>query len=166
VGAVLGSKGWPEAMVPRRIAATITKGSRPGVRGMLVSMGSLGKDVAEPHRIVITPFDGHLEVKVGSEILAETDRALVLAESGLVDRYYVPRDDIRMELLHPTDSATTCPFKGQASYWSVKVDGATHPDLAWSYETPIPSVAEIEGLICFYNNRVELVLDGQPAAAG
>ena len=128
-------------------------------------MVSLGKDVAEPHRIVITPSDGHLEVRVGSEILAKTDRALVLAESGLIDRYYIPRDDIRMELLHPTDSATTCPFKGQASYWSVTVDGATHPDLAWSYETPIPAVAEIEGHICFYNNRVELVIPVEDAIA-
>jgi uncharacterized protein (DUF427 family) len=133
---------------------------------MLVGMSSLGSDVAEPHRIVITPYDGHLEVKVGSEILAKTDRALELDESGLIERFYIPKDDVRMELLQPTDSATTCPFKGQASYWSVTVDGATHPDLAWSYETPIPAVAEIEGHICFYNNRVELVFDGEPATAG
>jgi uncharacterized protein (DUF427 family) len=68
-----------------------------------------------------------------------------------------------MELLAPTDSATTCPFKGQASYWSATVDGTTHRDVAWSYETPIPAVAAIAGHICFYNDRVELLLDPSPA---
>jgi uncharacterized protein (DUF427 family) len=129
-------------------------------------LAGVGTGVASAHRIEITPRDGRVEVKIGSTLLADSSRALVLAETGLVDRYYLPREDVRMDLLEPTDSATTCPFKGQASYWSATVDGATQRDLAWSYERPIPEVEEIAGYLCFYNERVELRLDGEPAVAG
>jgi uncharacterized protein (DUF427 family) len=118
-----------------------------------------------PHQIEITPEEGRVEVRLGSTVLADSEHALVLAETGLVERFYLPREDVRMDLLEPTDSATTCPFKGQASYWSATVDGTTHADLAWSYEAPIPTAAAIEGRICFYNERVELRLDAEPVPA-
>ena len=88
-----------------------------------------------------------------------SDRPVLLDETGLPTRYYLPREDVRMELLSPTDLHTTCPFKGQASYWSVKADGQVHDNLVWSYETPIPEAAEIAGLLCFYDERVELTVD-------
>jgi uncharacterized protein (DUF427 family) len=116
--------------------------------------------VPDPHRITIAPCARRVTIRVGSTELASSDRALVLAEGALVDRYYLPRSDVRMDLLEPTETATVCPFKGQASYWAATADGTMHRDLAWSYETPIPEVAEIAGLVCFYNDRVEVLLEG------
>jgi uncharacterized protein (DUF427 family) len=115
------------------------------------------------HKITITPADVHIEVILGGEKLAESDRAVLLSETGLPGRYYFPREDVRTELLRPTASQTTCPFKGQASYWSAEVGGETLDDLVWSYENPIPQAEGIAGLMCFYPDRVELTVNGQPA---
>ena len=99
----------------------------------------------------------HVEVTLGGEKLAESDRPVLLDETGLPTRYYLPREDVRTDLLKPTESATTCPFKGEASYWSAEVD------LVWSYEDPIPQAEGIAGLMCFYPDRVELTVDGKNA---
>jgi uncharacterized protein (DUF427 family) len=121
--------------------------------------------MASGHTITITPAERHVVISVGGEKLAESDRPVLLDETGLPTRYYLPREDVRMDLLRPTDSATTCPFKGQASYWSAQVGGETYEDLVWSYETPIPQAEGITGLMCFYPDRVELTVNGerQPA---
>jgi len=68
---------------------------------------------------------------------------------------------VRTDLLQPTAKRTTCPFKGQASYWSARIGGEVYQDLVWSYETPIPAAEQIAGLMCFYNERVELTLSEQ-----
>ncbi|MBO0775749.1 MAG: DUF427 domain-containing protein, partial [Actinobacteria bacterium] len=72
--------------------------------------------------------------------------------------------DVRTDLLRPSGTHTTCPFKGRASYWSAEVGGEMQEDLVWSYETPIPRAEGIAGLLCFYNDRVELTVgeDAQP----
>jgi uncharacterized protein (DUF427 family) len=114
------------------------------------------------HRIQITPSDRHVVVTVGGVKVAETDRPVLLEETGLPTRFYLPRDDVRTDLLRPTSTETTCPFKGQAAYWSVEAAGAVHDDLVWSYEAPIPEAAGVTGLLCFYNERVDLVVDGEP----
>ena len=114
------------------------------------------------HRIQITPSDRHVVVTVGGVKLAETDRPVLLEETGLPTRFYLPRDDVRTDLLRPTSTETTCPFKGQAAYWSVEAAGEVHDDLVWSYEAPIPEAAGVTGLLCFYNERVDLVVDGEP----
>jgi uncharacterized protein (DUF427 family) len=113
------------------------------------------------HRITITPAGHHVEFSLNGVKLAESDRAVLLEETGLPGRYYLPREDVRTELLRPTSSQSTCPFKGQASYWSVEVGGQVHDDLVWSYETPIPGAEGIAGLMCFYNERVDLTVDGE-----
>jgi uncharacterized protein (DUF427 family) len=113
------------------------------------------------HQITITPIQLHVEISLGGEKLAESDRALLLEETGSPARYYLPPQDVRTELLRPTSRHTTCPFKGQASYWSAEVGGEVHENLVWSYETPIPEAEGIAGLMCFYNERVELTVDGQ-----
>jgi uncharacterized protein (DUF427 family) len=125
----------------------------------------VGTSMASGHTITITPSQAHVVVTVGGEKLAETDRPVLLDETGLPTRYYLPREDVRTDLLESTDSATTCPFKGQASYWSARVGGETHQDLVWSYETPIPQAEGITGLMSFYPDRVELTVNGerQPA---
>jgi uncharacterized protein (DUF427 family) len=118
--------------------------------------------MAKAHEITVTPAGKHIEVTLGGEKLAASDRAMVLDEAGLRPRYYFPREDVRMELLQPTSSHTTCPFKGEASYWSVTAGGTVHDDLVWSYETPIPQSQAIAGLLCFYDEMVELTVDGEP----
>ena len=121
--------------------------------------------MAVGHTIKIIPAGHHIEVSVGGQKLAESDRALRLDETGLPPRYYIPREDVRTELLRPTSHHTTCPFKGEASYWSAEVGGQVHENLVWSYETPIPQAEGVTGLMCFYPDRVELTVDGerQPA---
>jgi uncharacterized protein (DUF427 family) len=119
-------------------------------------------DMTSGHRIQITPGDRHVVVTVGGVKVAETDRPVLLEETGLPTRYYLPRDDVRTDLLRPTSTETTCPFKGQAAYWSVEAAGEVHDDLVWSYEAPIPEAAGVTGLLCFYNERVDLVVDGEP----
>jgi len=119
--------------------------------------------MATGHTITTTPATAHVVVTLGGEKIAETDRPVLLDETGLPTRYYLPREDVRTDLLRATDLHTTCPFKGEASYWSAEVGGQVFNDLVWSYETPIPAAAEIAGLMCFYTDRVELTVDGQPA---
>jgi uncharacterized protein (DUF427 family) len=120
----------------------------------------LVQSMAQGHTITITPTQEHVEVHVGGEKVAESDRPVVLEETGLPARYYLPRDDVRTDLLKPTSTSTTCPFKGQASYWSVAVGGDVHDDVVWSYEEPIPRAEGIAGLLCFWNERVDLTVDG------
>ncbi len=117
------------------------------------------------HTVTITPTDSHVEIRLGSEVLATSDRALTLHETGLPVRYYVPKDDARMDLLRRTTFHTTCPFKGVASYWSVTVDGETYDGIVWAYETPIAAAADIAGYLSFYPDRTEIIVDGQPLAA-
>jgi uncharacterized protein (DUF427 family) len=116
------------------------------------------------HTITIRPSDHRVEVALGEVTIAASDRAVVLHETGLPPRYYLPRDDVRMDLLVGSDSRTTCPFKGEASYWSVELDDRTYADLVWAYEAPIPAAAEIAGLVCFYNERVDLTIGEERVA--
>jgi uncharacterized protein (DUF427 family) len=120
--------------------------------------------MTQGHTITIAPTNLHVEIALAGTKLAASDRAVVLEETGLPPRYYLPRDDVRTELLVPSTSTTTCPFKGEASYWSVELDGRVFADLVWSYEQPIPSALDIAGLLCFYNERVDLVVDGKHLA--
>jgi len=117
--------------------------------------------MTQGHRITVTPADLHVEVTVQGETVAESEHPVLLEETGLPTRYYLPRDDVRMELLRPTTSETTCPFKGQASYWSLEVGDKVHDDIVWTYESPIPQAEGVAGLLCFYNERVDLTIDGE-----
>ena len=117
------------------------------------------------HTITITPCDAHVDVRLAGELLASTDRALRLEETGLPARYYIPRDDVHLDRLRPTTFHTTCPFKGEASYWSADIKGQTHDGIVWAYEAPIPSAAAIAGYLSFYPDRVEVTVDGERVAA-
>jgi uncharacterized protein (DUF427 family) len=117
--------------------------------------------MATGHQITITPTDVHIEVTLDGEKLAESDRAVRLDETGLPARYYLPPADVRTELLRSTARETTCPYKGQASYWSVQVGDEIHQDLVWSYQAPIAEADGIAGLMCFYGERVELTVGGE-----
>ncbi len=117
------------------------------------------------HTVTISPSGAHVEVRLDGELLAETDRAMRLEETGLPARYYVPKDDVRMDLLRPTSFNTTCPFKGEASYWSADIRGHAHDGIVWAYESPIPAAAEIAGLLSFYPKRTEITVDGDVLTA-
>lgn len=114
------------------------------------------------HTIKVSQADARVEVKIGGRLLATTSRAIALDETGLPTRYYLPREDVRMDLLRPTTFHTTCPFKGEASYWSVEVDGEMRDGVAWSYETPKSQVAAIRSMLCFYPDRTAVTIDGRP----
>ena len=117
--------------------------------------------MATGHTITTTPATVHVEVSLNGQKLAASDRPVLLDETGYPTRYYLPREDVRTDLLRPTSTHTTCPFKGEASYWSAEVGGEVHEDVVWSYESPIPQAKDIEGLMCFYPDRVTLTVDGE-----
>ena len=104
----------------------------------------------------------HVQVSVDGVLVADSRRPVLLYETGLPTRYYLPKADVRMEFLASTDSETACPYKGWASYWNVQVgdDAPVHEDLVWGYRTPLPESSGIAGLVCFYTERVELTVDG------
>lgn len=118
-------------------------------------------NMAPGHTITISPALAHVEVRLGDRLLATSDRAMKLDETGLPDRYYLPRDDVRMDFLRLTTFRTTCPFKGEASYWSLDIDGEMHDGIAWSYETPIAQATDVTGMLSFYPDRTEVTVDGQ-----
>ena len=113
------------------------------------------------HRIDVVNSSRHVKVTVGGVVLADTRRPRLLFETSLPVRYYIPKLDVRMEMLEPSQTMSRCPYKGMASYWSVRAAGAEHPDLAWSYKSPIPECPKIENLIAFFNERVDLDVDGE-----
>jgi uncharacterized protein (DUF427 family) len=123
--------------------------------------GAVVTGMATGHTITTTPSTVHVEVTLNGQKLAESNRPVQLDETGLPTRYYLPREDVRTDLLRSTSTHTTCPFKGEASYWSADLDGEVHEDLVWSYESPIPQAKEIAGLMCFYPDRVKLTVDGE-----
>jgi len=116
------------------------------------------------HRVDVLRSSRHVRVELDGEVLAETRRSLLLLETGLPPRWYVPRADVRWELLQPTATQTRCPYKGRASYFTARVGDARFADVAWTYETPIPECPKIEQAICFFNERVDLIVDGERQA--
>ncbi len=102
-----------------------------------------------------------VRVVVGGETIAETRRARFLFETRLPTRYYIPPEDVRMDLLVPSDKTTACPYKGKARYWSVKIGDQVFPDIVWSYPDPIPECPKIKGHLSFFNELVdEVLVDG------
>jgi len=106
-------------------------------------------------RVDILPSSRSVRVILGGEIVADTHHPLLLLETGLPTRYYIPSQDVRMEYLEPTETTTRCPYKGKASYVSARVGARTFKDIAWSYQEPLPACTPIEGLVCFFNERVD-----------
>ena len=111
-------------------------------------------------RVDAVPSERHVVVGLDGEVVAESRRAHALFESWLPTRWYLPAEDVRQELLVPSDTVTRCPYKGTARYFSVRVGGAFHPDVAWSYEHPVVECPRIAGLVAFFDERVDLVVDG------
>jgi uncharacterized protein (DUF427 family) len=113
------------------------------------------------HRIDVRRSSRHVQLERDGVLLADSREPRLLFEGGLpVTRYYLPRADVLVELL-PSDTVTRCAYKGQANYYSVRIGDRIVPDVAWSYQDPLLDATEVAGLVCFYTERVELMLDGQ-----
>lgn len=113
------------------------------------------------HPITIRPTGARVTVLVGGAVVAETDSALSLAEASYPVVQYIPLGDVDQSLLERTTTQTYCPYKGDASYYTVRTPGGTETDVIWTYEHPYPSVAEIAGHVAFYPDRAEITV--QPA---
>jgi uncharacterized protein (DUF427 family) len=112
-------------------------------------------------RVDILPSSRRIEVQVDGVTIADSRNARLLFETGLPVRYYLPKTDVRLDLLTHTESVSHCPYKGQAEYWSVLAGDRVHEDLVWSYPAPLPESERVIGLMSFYNEKVDIFVDGE-----
>lgn len=117
----------------------------------------------DPHkRVDAIPSSRHVRVEVDGTTVAESKRPVLLFEEPLPVRYYLPEEDVRTELLEPSDASSLCPYKGKARYWSLRLGDQVKKNLVWGYPDPIPENPRIKDLLCFFNERVDLWVDGEP----
>ena len=115
----------------------------------------------DPHtRVDILASSRHVRVEIDGVTVADSRSPRFLFETGLPPRYYLPLSDIRTDLLRPSDTQSHCPYKGTASYWSVDTGTEVHPDVVWIYRTPLPESQKIAGLAAFYDEKVDVFIDG------
>jgi uncharacterized protein (DUF427 family) len=115
----------------------------------------------DPHtRVDVLPSSRHVQVELDGVTVAESTSPRLLFETDLPVRYYLPKAHVRMDLLEPTETVTHCPYKGQAEWWSVRIGDQVREDLAWGYRTPLPESQKIAGLIAFYNEKLDIYVDG------
>jgi uncharacterized protein (DUF427 family) len=108
-------------------------------------------------RVDIVESRRPVTVRLGGEVVGRSTNARFLFETGLPTRYYLPPEDVRQDLLSPSEKVTRCPYKGTARYWHVTVGGTRHEDIVWCYPDPIAEAWKIKGLLAFYNERVDAV---------
>jgi uncharacterized protein (DUF427 family) len=111
-------------------------------------------------RVDILASSRRVVVEVDGQVVADSSQPRILFETGLPARYYLPITDLRMDLLRPSSTQTHCPYKGTATYWSLVVDGTEYEDLVWIYRSPFAESQKVAGLACFYNEKVDISLDG------
>jgi len=111
-------------------------------------------------RIDILSSSRHVRVEIDGVTVADSRSPRILFETGLPPRYYLPLTDLRTDLLQPSDSRTSCPYKGTADYWSVDTGSGLHKDVVWIYRTPLPESQKVAGLACFYDEKVDVFIDG------
>jgi uncharacterized protein (DUF427 family) len=109
------------------------------------------------HPITVTPNPNRIKVTFGGRVVADTKKALTLKEADYPPVQYLPRSDLDMSLLIRTEHHSHCPYKGDASYYSINADGRTAENAIWSYEKPLADMAEITGYVAFYPNRVDAI---------
>jgi uncharacterized protein (DUF427 family) len=113
------------------------------------------------HRVDILASSRHVRVEVDGTTVADSTRPVILFETSLPPRYYLPLTDVRTDLLKPTDTETHCPYKGTATYWAVDTGQGPRADLVWAYRAPLAESQKIAGLACFYDEKVDVYLDGE-----
>lgn len=107
------------------------------------------------HRVDVAASSRHVKAVVGGVTVAESERPMMLFETGLPPRYYLPVTDVRLEHLTPTSTVTRCPYKGNANYYTVKAGGKTLEDVVWTYQTPLPEALRVTGYLCFYSEKLD-----------
>lgn len=113
-------------------------------------------------RVDAIPSTRHIQIIIDGIIVADSKQPVIVYETGLTPRYYLPKEDIRFDLLTPTETSTRCPYKGNASYWSITVNGKIYKDVVWAYKKPLSEVHEIAGLLSFYHELVDTIqVDGE-----
>jgi len=113
------------------------------------------------HRVDAVPSSRHVRVTVGGEIIADSTNAIFVFETRMPMRFYIPKEDVRLDLLIGSDLKTACPYKGTANYHSAQIAGKTYPDIVWTYPAPIAECPKIKDLLCFFNEKVDLItIDG------
>lgn len=117
----------------------------------------------DPYKLVdVRQSARHVRVVLGGQTVAETRRPKLLFETGLPVRYYIPEQDVRMDLLQPSDASSSCAYKGVASYWSAHIGGQVYKDVVWTYREPLALAAQVANLLCFFNERVDAIyVDGE-----
>lgn len=110
------------------------------------------------HRIDCLRTSRHIVVSGAGQVLADTRRATMLFENPLGVRYYIPADDVRLDVLEPSDTRTVCAYKGEAAYWSGAGDSGL-PDVAWTYRQPLHDAVPVQGMVSFFTERLDLVVD-------
>jgi len=116
------------------------------------------------HRVDVVESSRHIEVSVDGVEVADSRRPMMLFETGLPTRYYLPKMDVHLERLQRSDAHTACPYKGRADYFGVLSDEGLVENIAWCYETPITEAAKIAGRLCFYDEKVDVTIDGERQA--
>ncbi len=109
------------------------------------------------HPITMTRNPNKIRVTLGGQIVAETSRALTMKEASYAPVHYIPRADVRMELLERSQHSSHCPYKGEAAYYSIGAGGRKATNAVWTYEKPFPAVSQIESLLAFYPDRVDAI---------
>lgn len=112
------------------------------------------------HRIDVFSSSRHVRLELDGRVLAESSRPMLLFETMLPVRYYLPREDIRATP-SPSDTRTYCAYKGQASYWSATLAGQVIPDIAWTYPAPLHDTSQVRGRTAFFDERVDVIVDGE-----
>jgi uncharacterized protein (DUF427 family) len=112
------------------------------------------------HRIDVRASSRHVRIELDGHVLAESSRVMMLFETLLPTRFYVPREDVVVRL-EPSDTHTACAYKGRAAYFSARVGDRLVRDLAWTLPEPLPEGERVGGLVAFFNEHVDIVLDGR-----
>ena len=114
----------------------------------------------DPHkRVDAVPSERHIRIELDGTVVADTVRPVAVFETTLPTRWYLPREDVRSDLLVPSPTTSRCPYKGTAGYFGVRVGDVDHPDVAWTYVEPVVECPRIAGLVSFFNERVDLYVD-------
>jgi uncharacterized protein (DUF427 family) len=113
------------------------------------------------HRVDVRSTSRHVRVALGDQVLAESWRTKLLFETSMPPRFYFPHEDVRRDLLVPSEKRTLCAYKGQATHWSVRIGDAIEEDLVWGYDSPLHDALAVRGMLAFYNERVDLEVNGE-----
>jgi len=165
--------GLDEVKTDRSLRFSDDESNGPLAGMIRIEFGSMDEWLEEDLPIYVHPKDPFkrvdiltstrpIEVKVAGKTVAKTTTSAHLYETGLPTRYYMPLSAVDQSVLRPSDLVTKCPYKGEAEYYHVVVDGQSKENIVWYYRLPTHESAAVAGLVCFYNEKVDIILDGEP----